>query len=431
MFRCVAAVALCARLLLGTPQTSFPVPPPRLPTRAEAFHAAIRIGNLEEAQRLLAAGADVNAPDYAGNTPLLYAAWEGNAETTAFLLGHGADPNFKQAGPTPLGAAVAAGKTAVVEILVSAGARVDVRYRDDRTPLQLAALNGFDQIAELLLKAGADVAATDATDHTALDDAVLSARASVIPVLLRHGAGPRRVRSQDGRGPLAEAGLKGNAAIVNLLVSAGADPAARDNFGQTPLDLALAYKNRAAISAYLRLAQDRPDCRAAADHAMETATLRGRLQLVQLLLDAGFDLNRADPGASPYLHQAALKGHAKIVQLLLARGADANALDGNGSTPLHNAASGGSTDVITVLLDRGARIDAAERNSGATPLMLAASLSRTAAVALLLARGADPGLRDSSGHTALDRARETDDNPTIKLLETALGAATAGRKAAA
>jgi ankyrin repeat protein len=55
--------------------------------------------------------------------------------------------------------------------------------------------------------------------------------------------------------------------------------------------------------------------------------------------------------------------------------------------------------------------------------MLAASLGRASAVERLLKRGANPELKDSAGHTALDRARETDDAETVKLLETAVSRA--------
>jgi cytohesin len=216
---------------------------------------------------------------------------------------------------------------------------------------------------------------------------------------------------------LHEACIRGSAALIDLLVSAGAPPAARDKFGQTPLDLALAYQNRAAIGALERLSAQRSDCRAAAANAMETATLRGQTEIVRLLIDGGFDLSNRTPAGSTYLHVAALKGQSKLVKLFLDRGADVNALDETGGTPLHSAALGGSTEVINLLLDRGARIDAADRDSGATPLMLAASVSRTEAVALLLQRGAKPGIRDRRGHTALDRARETDDNESVKLLQ--------------
>jgi ankyrin repeat protein len=80
---------------------------------------------------------------------------------------------------------------------------------------------------------------------------------------------------------------------------------------------------------------------------------------------------------------------------------------------------------MDLLLDHGAKIDARNRESDATPLMLAAAMGRANAVALLLKRGADPRLRDRAGHTALDRARETDDAQTVHLLEMADGAAKA------
>ncbi len=87
---------------------------------------------------------------------------------------------------------------------------------------------------------------------------------------------------------------------------------------------------------------------------------------------------------------------------------------------MHDAALGGHADVIVLLLDWGARIDATDRDAGATPLMLAASLGRATAVALLLRRGANAALRDHAGRTALDRAKETDEDDTVKLLETAV-----------
>jgi len=433
MFRLMAAFALCAWLLKGTPQAaSNPpvIPPPRLPASSELLHAAVRSGNLAEAKRLIALGADVNARDVPGNTPLLYAAWSGNAATTSFLLAHGADVNAQQSGPAALQWAVLAGRTAAVKLLLAAGAHVDVRDLDGRTLLHVAARYGYDQIAELLLLAHAEADSTDATGHTPLDEAVLFAQASVVPVLLRHGADPKRVRLQDGRGPLQEACIKGSAALIEILVKAGADPAERDKSGQTAIDLALAYKNEGAIAALEHLALERKDCRTAAENAMESATLRGRTEIARLLINGGFDLNQWSSGGSTYLHQAALKGQKPMVQLFLDRGVDSNSLDAAGGTPLHNAALAGATEVITLLLDRGARIDTGDRESGATPLMLAASVSRTGAVALLLGRGANPGLRDSTGRTALDRARETDDRDTVKLLESALERATPARKTA-
>ena len=374
-------------------------------------------------KRLIAAGTDVNARDLLGSTPLLDAAWAGYSAIAGFLLTHGADVNARQreTGSTALEYAVLAGRTDVAKLLLDTGARVDLRYRDNRTILQIAAGRADPQIVELLLKAQADLTAEDMNGNTALDEAALHGEADVAQVLIAHGADVRRVHALDGRGPLHEACMKGFANLVQPLVKAGADPDEPDRSGQTPVDLALAYKNANAVAALLRAGERSQH---AAEQAMEAATLRGRTEIARTLIESGFDIAKPTPAGSTYLHDAALKGQKKMVQLLLTEGAGVNTLNREGATPLHDAALGGNAEVVALLLDRGARIDALERESGATPLMLAAALGRTSAVALLLRRGANPTLRDHAGHTALDRAKETDQEDTIKLLETALAGST-------
>jgi ankyrin repeat protein len=105
-----------------------------------------------------------------------------------------------------------------------------------------------------------------------------------------------------------------------------------------------------------------------------------------------------------------------MVQLLLDHGALVTAQNQNGGTPLHDAALGGNADVVTLLLDHGSVIDERELDSGATPLMMAASMGRLEVVKLLLQRGANRQLRDKAGHTALDRARDSENEEIVKLL---------------
>lgn len=414
-----AALVFCAWLPAGAAQTlqSGIAPPPRLPDASEALHAAVRAADFSRVKQLVGSGADVNAHDSMGNTPLLYAAWPGNIAISEFLLDHGADPNTRQSGPPILTLAVLAGRTEVVKLLLAHHARVDRRDPEGRTVLHLAARYGYEQIAGLLLAAHADIGAADGNGDTALDQAVLFGQSSVIPVLLQYGADPQRVHQRDGRGPVHEAAMKGSAALIDMLVVAGADPASPDLSGQTPIDLALAYKNRGTIAALEQLSLARKDCQETVDRAMESATMRGRSELARLLIEGGFNIQRPTAGGSTYLHEAALKGQIKIVQLFLERGANVNALDETGGTPLHSAALGGNAEVIRLLLNHGSAIDARDRESGATPLMLAAAVARADAVSLLLARGADPALRDRAGRTALDRARQTEDSQTVKLLE--------------
>lgn len=392
--------------------------------RGDLLHDAVRNGNVQEVEHLLASGADPNALDARGNPPLFQAAWTGNAAIITNLLDHGADVNRRnsETTSTSLLYAVLSGREAVVRLLLNKGARVDFRYRDNQTVLHIAAAEGNVPILEELLAAGADVNAADRRDRTALDEAVLHNRLSGVLWLFHHGADIRRVHPLDGRGPLHAACIKGFANLIQPLIEAGADPAQPDRFGLTPLDLALDYKNENVVAALLHLNLKSGALQAAAGAAMESATLRGQTEIAKLLIQGGLPVNERTSGGTTYLGDAALKGRKELVRLLLNQGADVNASNPAGGTPLHDAALGGDPEVIQLLLDHGARIDAQDKESRATPLMVAASLGRSNAVGLLLRRGANPNLRDRFGRTALDRARQIDDRATIQLLEGAIGA---------
>jgi len=412
----IVAIGLLVPTAIASPFLPAAIASPSLNDR---LYAAVRAGKVAEVRQLLAAGADVNVRDSLGGTPLLDAAWAGNLEITKLLLAGGADVNVRRdgVGSTALEYAVATIHTAVVHALLDAKARLDIPYTNGRNILHEAAAKGNREIVDALIGAGAPVNAIDATGKTPLDEAVLHGRAAAVAALLAHGADVERVHPADGRGPLHEAAIKGYAGLAKPLCEAGANLAQRDRSGQTPLDLALAYKNGPMVAVLLRLSAQSVDASAAAAEAMETATLRGRTEIARLLIDNGFDVNRPTATGSTYLNDAALKGQEKIVALLLARGARVEAPGKDGEGPLHEAALGGSAEVITLLLDHGAQIDAPDRDSGATPLMIAASLGRTNAVSVLLRRGANPALRDHAGHTVLDRALEAENSEIVKLLQ--------------
>jgi uncharacterized protein len=437
MCRSLVASAVCLGLVLITlgsaADFSSPAEPaqtapaaslsPRQPqSLGDALHAAIRAGNLDEVKRLVFAGTDVNSPDALGSTPLVIAAWFGNTEIVSFLLVHGALVNVSRPEDrsTPLQSAVLAGQADTVKLLLAAGARLDTRYSNNQTVLHLAAARGNAQIVDLLLASHVNIGWADVDGNTALDTAVLHDRLQVASLLIAGGADVNRVHPLDARGALHEACVKGFTNLIALLVEAGADPTRPDRFGQTPLDLALAYKNGNTVAALLHLPVHRTEIEAAAEQAMESAISRGRTEIARTLIESGFEIEKPTSAGSTYLHDAALKSQKKMVQLLLDRGAHVNTLNRNGATPLQDAALGGNPEVIGLLLDRGAHIDATDEKSGATPLMLAAALARTQAVALLLARGANPTIKDHQGRTALERAKETEDEEIVKLLETAI-----------
>jgi ankyrin repeat protein len=135
---------------------------------------------------LVEAGANVNAADSAGYTPLWVAAKNGNAGTVKMLLEAGANVNpapgpfvgrpgkweddyYSDHCSTPLWVAAERGHAEVVKLLLEAGAIVDVVPNGTPvTPLWIASKNGHAHVVKLLLEAGADVEARNRDGATPL-----------------------------------------------------------------------------------------------------------------------------------------------------------------------------------------------------------------------------------------------------------------------
>ncbi len=110
-------------------------------------------------------------------------------------------------------------------------------------------------------------------------------------------------------------------------------------------------------------------------------------------------------GTTP-LMQAALGGNVDVVELLINRGADLDAIGPNGMTPLHWACMGGSAKMVKILLIWGA--NHREDNQGLTPLHLATTFypekNGAKIIQILLASGADLTAKDFLGETVLHLA---------------------------
>ena len=124
------------------------------------FISLCKEGSPSEVQAAIKAGANVNARDEAGWTPLQRAAFKNpNPKVITILLKAGADVNARdEDGLTPLHlAAVANSNTEVITALLEAGADVNSRAEYGSTPLHWAAgKNPNPEVITTLLKAGAD-----------------------------------------------------------------------------------------------------------------------------------------------------------------------------------------------------------------------------------------------------------------------------------
>jgi hypothetical protein len=124
-----------------------------------------------------------------GQTLLHEAAMAGEAELAAALIRFGADPDAKEAeGHTPL---YRASTGEVARVILAAGASVDVTSGPTRgTPLHQAARRGCAEVAAALLDHGANIEARDAKGQTPLRRAVNCRQLPVVQLLMQRGADP-------------------------------------------------------------------------------------------------------------------------------------------------------------------------------------------------------------------------------------------------
>ncbi len=202
---------------------------------------------------------------------------------------------------------------------------------------------------------------------------------------------------------------------VRILVSAGANVNARSKMGRTPLYLAAANDGSSATVKLLLDRGAKPE-----DQALVMAAAAGDFASIRLLVEKGVNVNAADPAGRTPLMFAAGNGNLRAVEYLLTHGADVNAVSAeksetvkNGPIALGNltalmmAAPAAGPDVLKALLDAGAKVNALDvRKMNALMLAIASDHADARSVRLLLDRGADPALKDRDGQSALDWARK-------------------------
>ena len=171
---------------------------------------------------LLDAGANPNAQDAEGRTPLHHAAGAGRLDACRALLSKGADPHTRDLqGGTPLMAAAEQGHAPVLAVLLSKGASPRDARPDGTTALLLAAVNGHEDAARLLLDRKADANARSGGGRTILMDVLLAGRTAVARLLIARKADVR-AKAENGDTALKIATVEGHADLIPLLRKAGA-----------------------------------------------------------------------------------------------------------------------------------------------------------------------------------------------------------------
>ena len=171
------------------------------------LYLAIQRGDLDQIERHIAWGADINKKNVDGRRPLHEAA--------------------------------ARGRHAITRLLIDNGADINARDQSDHTPLYSAIMGGRTQVAQLLVKRGAE------SDPDRLLDQLVESRVSdrdAIALLIRWGADINHLDNR-GRTPLIQAISGGDRVLIKLLINKGADVNKPDGSGKRPLDLAVSLND--------------------------------------------------------------------------------------------------------------------------------------------------------------------------------------------
>ena len=130
---------------------------------------------------------------------------------------------------------------------------------------------------------------------------------------------------------------------------------------------------------------------------------RGHPICLQVLIKAGVIPQRADPKLvhQEALHQAATEGRISCVEILVEAGADVNPKGSRTCPPLIMAVKMDHYECVNYLLDKGADVNAVQQRDGSTALMEALQYGCTETISPLIAAGADVSISNARKETAV------------------------------
>ena len=370
-------------------------------------------------------GADINSADKAGDTPLTLALKDGQA-MLEMLVNRTNALSHDSNGNTPLHTAVIVNASIEqIRYLISLTDDINARNSDGNNALYLAVERNNKKIGELLLAKNADIfstnnandsplhlalkkggdtqgwlitsrtiSATDGSGNTALHYAVEWGLKKAALSLIEKGANPE-AKNANGETPLFSAAKTNDPAMTALIVKGGSSIKARDNFGSSPLHTAVRWDADASVRELVRLGIDVNAQNVAGKSTLSEAVLAGKLSTAKLLIDSGADINASDNTGRTILMDAIRSRNADVIAMLLSNKANPQIQEINGRNAYHEAVLTGDARIIALVRDAGGKALSRDKN-GNTPFSLAFDKSDGIVKTVL---GNDRTITDSDGNT--------------------------------
>jgi ankyrin repeat protein len=341
---------------------------------------AAEVGMADVVRLLLQWDADVNLQDRYGMTALHRASFHGYRSIVQNLLAHGADSTLQtHKKHTASHLAAMAGHLKTLKVLLSKSL-ASLQGGTEGSCLELAIQEGQASVVEFLLTrqdAGCDaVCGAGEEKNTLLEKAVRNGQVAIMEALLKKGADPNMPTGS--LSAMNETSLiiytvrnyqdhpsKVVCDMLRLLLRFGADVNSETNSNDTALTVAVCEGNTEAVAILLSAGADfvkSPNNRSVwNDSLLVTAAKSGNCTIVRQLLNAGAVVDPVgDDGDDDdrALGVAVEEGHVEVVQLLLEAGANVNARHGWAQgTILEEAATKGHSEIVRLLLRAGADVD--------------------------------------------------------------------------
>lgn len=398
-----------------------------------ALHCAVEAGNLDIFRLIMNhPKIDVNKKDRRGS-PLMIAARNGATSLVEALLDHGAETEIRdEVGGTPLNRAVDRGDSHIVRLLLDRGADPKTIDFFARTIVHSAVINNRDETLRTILRhsAGIDINAQGKDGRTAMHDAAYNNSFSNIEILFAHG-GRTDILDSSNRSPLSVA--RDNTSVEATVVLTGLrqkekagqgliEPLKRTDSEDVSDETRFLIGAKMGVIDFVRryISRARADptidlnvCNLDRQRAVHLALRNKHMEILNMLIGAGADLNAPDNLRRTPLHWSVILNDYEAASSLVKAGANLQFIGYAQETALDMSMKRNQEDITNLLLQHGARPQAATLRS----LLFTAALSGDGrSLHKLAGFGADPRQVNSAGLSPYRVAVEAGNTETAEVM---------------